>query len=281
MKTILVTNDDGYNSEGIKVLHGSVKELGEAVIVAPEGPQSGASMSLTFHKPLRINRVMAGNMLAYAVSGSPADAVMLGIHTILKTRPDVVVSGINYGDNCTFQDIFASGTVAGAIEGAINKIPSIAFSMVVPETAIFSPGSMDLSFERAGPVAKAITSWVLDRGLPRGVDLLNVNFPLQVDVSTPILVTRLAKRKYSDYAIERKDPRGRPYFWIWGRRFSKFEKWTDAYAVHYAKAISITPISLDLTAEIDRDKFKDLRDKIKESLRKGQPRTGSLTSSPV
>ncbi|MGQ9781976.1 MAG: 5'/3'-nucleotidase SurE [Nitrososphaeria archaeon] len=269
MKTILITNDDGYYSEGIRVLHDSVKELGEALIVAPEGPQSGASMSLTFHKPLRINRVVVGNTLAYTVSGSPADAVMLGIHSILKRRPDIVVSGINYGDNCTFQDVFASGTVAGAIEGAINRIPSIAFSMVVPETAIFSPGSMDLSFERTSPVAKSITSWVLDRGLPHGVDLLNVNFPLQVDEMTSVLVTKLARRKYSDYAIERKDPRGRPYFWIWGKRFSKFEKWTDAYAIHFAKAISITPISLNLTADIDQRRLDDLTEKVKESLRKG------------
>jgi len=266
MKTILVTNDDGYNSEGIKVLHNSVKEVGEAIIVAPESPQSGASMSLTFHKPLRIKKVLSGGALAYAVSGSPADAVMLGIHVVLKRRPDIVVSGINYGDNCTFQDVFASGTVAAAIEGAINKVPSIAFSMVVPETAIFSPEMVDLSFERTGPIAKSITSWVLDKRLPKGVDLLNVNFPLQISSSTAIIITKLAKRKYADYALERKDPRGKPYFWIWGRRFSRFEKWTDAYAVHYAKQISITPISLNLTANVDKDQLKELVEVVKGSV---------------
>jgi len=266
MKTILVTNDDGYFSEGIKVLHDSVKELGEALIVAPESPQSGASMSLTFHKPLRITKAVTGNTLAYAISGSPADAVMLGIHSILRRRPDIVVSGINYGDNCTFQDVFASGTVAAAIEGAINKIPSIAFSMVVPETAIFSPRLIDLSFEKTAPIIKAITSWVLEKGLPKGVDLLNVNFPLQITLSTTTLITKLAKRKYFDYVLVRKDPRGRPYFWIWGKRFRKFEKWTDAYAIHYAKAISITPISLNLTAEIDRDSFNELIEAVKGRL---------------
>ena len=262
----MVTNDDGYSSEGIKVLHDSVKELGKILIIAPEGPQSGASMSLTFHKPLRIIKTMTGNTPAYEISGSPADVVMLGIHSILRQMPDIVVSGINYGDNCTFQDVFASGTVAAAIEGAINKIPSIAFSMVVPETAIFFPHRMDLSFEKVGPIAKVITFWVLEKGLPKGVDPLNVNFPLQIAPSTTTPITKLVKRKYSDYVLVRKDPRSRPYFWIWGKRFSKFEKWTDAYAIHYAKAISITPISLNLTAEIAKDSFNELINAVKEKL---------------
>jgi 5'-nucleotidase len=258
MKAILVTNDDGYDSEGIKALYDSVKDLGETVIVAPERPQSGASMSLTFHKPLRVSKVMIGNVLAYSVSGSPADAVMLGIHSVLKKRPDIVVSGINYGDNTTFQDVFASGTVAAAIEGAINKIPCIAFSMCVPEVAIFSPGLIGVNFEEARPISKAITEWILQKNLPRGVDILNVNYPFKIDRNTKTIVTKLAKRKYSDFVLERKDPRGRAYYWIWGRRFSKFEKWTDAFAIHHEKAISITPIDLNLTAFVDRGELKDL-----------------------
>lgn len=105
-------------------------------------------MSLTFHKPLRILKTVTKNTLAYVVSGSPADAVMLGIHSIPRQKPDIVISGINYGDNCTFQDFFASDIVAAAIEGATNKIPSVAFSMVVPETVLFFPHVVDLSFEK-------------------------------------------------------------------------------------------------------------------------------------
>lgn len=244
-----MTNDDGVHSPGLAALVEAVWRLGNVKVVSPEEPRSGTSMSLTFHKPLRVSAALVGSRKAYAVSGSPADAIMVAVHKLSSTKPDLVVSGINFGDNTTFQDVYASGTVAAAIEAAIMGIPSIAFSMEVPDQTIFAPVGLDFDFRKAGSVAAEIARWVLDTGLPPGVQLLNVNFPRNIRESTPVQVTRLARRKFRDYVLERRDPRRRPYYWIWGERLSEFEKDTDAHVVHIRKGISVTPLNLDLVAK--------------------------------
>lgn len=246
---ILVTNDDGVQSSGLKALVAAVNDLGDVRVVAPEEPRSGTSMSLTFHKPLRISKTLVGAMQYYAVSGSPADAVMIAVHKLAPRKPDLVISGINFGDNTTFQDVFASGTVAAAIEGAIMGIPAIAFSMGVPDESIFSPSGFDLDFHSAAAIAAQIAAWVIQNGLPPSSHLLNVNFPRIINRSTKIFITKLAARKFRDYVIERRDPRKRPYYWIWGKRLSDFDKDTDAYVVHVLKGISITPLNLNLSSQ--------------------------------
>src|SRR5438105_12034820 len=130
---VMVTNDDGVQSPGIIALAEALSDFARVVIVGPEGPQSAAGMSLTFHKPLRVNTVTVGKWACHAISGSPADSIMVGINKILPSRPDLVVSGINLGDNVTIQDIFASGTIAAALEAAVMGLPSIAFSMEISD----------------------------------------------------------------------------------------------------------------------------------------------------
>lgn len=251
--TIVVTNDDGVHSPGLAALAEAVAPLGEACIVGPEEPRSGTSMSLTFHKPLRITPILVGGRKAFAVSGSPADAVMVAVHKLTPGRVDLVVSGINFGDNTSFQDVFASGTVAAAIEAAIKGIPAVAFSMEVPDGQIFAPTSMDVDFRRATDIAHRICRWVLQRRLPADVQVLNVNFPAELRADTPVHITRLARQKFRDNVVERRDPRGRPYYWIWGERLTEFAKNTDAYVVHELRGISITPLRLDLSAEVVAD----------------------------
>jgi len=248
----MVTNDDGVFSPGIVALSESLAPHASVAVIAPEGQQSAAGMSLTFHRPLRVEKVLVHGRLCHAVSGSPADSVMVGVNKMLPRRPDMVVSGINIGENLTIQDILASGTVAAAMEAALLGIPSIAFSMEVPSTKRFSHGQKDARFGLPAKVATEIVLEVLENGLPKDVNLLNVNFPWNTKVGTKVKLTSIEVRKYRDYVIERKDPRGRPYYWVWGARLPTFEKNSDIYAVHKLGAISISPLSLDLTPTVAR-----------------------------
>src|SRR5580658_8780292 len=144
---VMVTNDDGVSSPGIVALADALEKDVKVAVVAPEGQQSAAGMSLTFHRPLRVDKVVIHKRDCHAVSGSPADSVMVGVNKMLPRRPDMVVSGINIGENLTIQDILASGTVAAAMEAALLGIPSIAFSMEVPTNRRFSHGQKDARFD--------------------------------------------------------------------------------------------------------------------------------------
>lgn len=247
MPTILLTNDDGIMSAGLRILYESLGGLGNVVAVAPDSPRSATGMSLTFHKPLRMNEVTVGGVKAYAVSGSPADCISIGISKVLGGKaPNAVVSGINMGDNVTAQTVFASGTVAAAIQAALLGIPSVALSMEVPEGER-DPHEQEERIEVAASRAHHIVDIVVRRGLPEGVDFLNVNFPYDVRMDTPLKVTKLGRQKYEDYVLERTDPRGRPYYWQWGdtRNAKEFEPGTDAHAVFVERLVSVTPLQID------------------------------------
>jgi len=244
----MVTNDDGVQSAGIIALANAIARYASVAIVGPEQPQSATALSLTFHKPLRVNKIKVKGLECFAVSGSPGDSVMIGVNSILPRRPDLVSSGINFGDNVTFQDILASGTVAAALEAALMGIPAIAFSMEVPEETIFSSVQSQVDFSKAAPIAAELVREVLNNGMPEGVQLLNVNFPSQIDSKTQLRLTSIESRKYKDRVIVRKDPRGRPYYWLWGERYRTFRRNSDAHAVHTKRAISISPMALGLSA---------------------------------
>jgi len=264
---IMVTNDDGVTSPGIIALADAVSELGSVMIIAPEGEQSAAGMSLTFHRPLRVTKVRVGRRVCYAISGSPADSTMIGIHSILPRRPEAVVSGINKGENLTIQDIFASGTVAAALSAALLGIPAIAFSMEVPQRKTIVHGRKDPHFAIPARIAAEILREVLEHGLPRGADMLNVNFPWGTSWETRVKITSLEARKWRDSVLEREDPRGRPYYWLWGSRMPNFRRDSDAFAVHKLRAISISPLSLDFTPKSTAE-IRNFGSKISSRLKK-------------
>ena len=266
-KLVLVTNDDSVQSNGIVELARAAAKHAEAIIVAPEQPQSATALSLTFHKPLRVGRVRRDGFEWCAVSGSPGDSVMVGVNKILPRRPDLVVSGINIGDNDTFQDVLASGTVAAALEAAITGIPAIAFSMEVSGESLFALEYDQPDFTNAGVIASEIIGDVLEHGMPEGADVLNVNFPRKVLPSTPIKLTDLGRRKYTDKVMVRKDPRGRAYYWLFGERLSEFPEKSDAEAVLVKRHVSITPIALKMSAPISKD-LSLLRERVEQKLRK-------------
>jgi len=232
---ILLSNDDGIQSEGLHALEGSFAELGEVYTVAPDREQTSMSHALTLHRPLRVHELSPRR---FAVDGTPTDCVKLALTGLLAVKPDLVVSGINKGPNLG-DDIIYSGTVSAAIEGTLLGIPSIATSVAALE---------GFQFEPAAEFTLALARRMLDVGLPLHT-LLNVNVPaLPKDQLKGWRVTRQGKRHYSEQVIERVDPRGRKYYWIGGDNlgFTRDQD-TDCMAVHEGY-ISVTPLQVDMTS---------------------------------
>ena len=232
---ILVSNDDGINSEGLHKLHEALKELGEIYVVAPDRDQSTVSHSLSLHRPLRLDKTAER---VYTVDGTPTDCINLAINGILKDRkPDLVVSGINKGENLG-DDITYSGTVSAAMEGTLLGVPSIAVSLV---------SRNDYNFDTACFYSILLSKYVLDKGLPKDT-LLNVNVPnLSMPEIKGMMVSRQGKRIYEEPVVEKTDPRGKKYYWIGGDEldFINIEN-SDIVAVNEGY-VSVTPIKLDLT----------------------------------
>ncbi|GAA5333997.1 5'/3'-nucleotidase SurE [Thermus hydrothermalis] len=233
---ILVSNDDGIFSPGIKALGLAMRALGEVYVVAPDVEQSAVGHGITVRRPLRFKHTQSagfGEIPAYRVDGTPADCVVLGVH--LLGRPDLVVSGINIGVNLGL-DLTHSGTVAAALEATSLGIPAIAFSL--------DTSGEELDFAEAARHAVRIARRVAEKGLPKGV-LLNVNFPARPPKG--VKVTRLSTHHFEDTVVERLDPEGKPYYWIAGTPVGEEEEGTDLWAVRQGY-ISVTPVSLDFTA---------------------------------
>ncbi len=232
-KRILVCNDDGIASDGLKALHDALSPLGEVWVVAPETEQSAASHALSLHNPLRI-RKHADRW--FGIDGTPADCVYLAYHHLMKDGPPALVcSGINRGANLA-EDVIYSGTVAAAMEGSLLGIPSIAFSLATRKVFDFTYGA---SF------ARALVASALKAQLPRQM-LLNVNFP-----PNPVpgyTVSILGRHTYTGGVVEKEDPRGRRYYWIGGTGYEHVSlPGTDVTVVHEDKRVSITPLMLNLT----------------------------------
>ena len=245
MPRILVTNDDGIYSQGIRKLADALRPLGEIIIVAPDREQSAASHALTLNRPLRLLQLEENEWI---VDGTPTDCVNLAVLKLMKNnRPDIVVSGINFGPNLG-DDVTYSGTISAAFEGALLNIPSLALSALVGE---------HFSFDRCAEFAAELTRYILEQ--PRNPEIiLNVNFP--VSEFRGVRVTRLGKRVYSEGVIERKDPRGRKYYWIGGDPPTWHPgEGTDFEAVQEGY-VSITPLHLDLTHHDSISRLKPLEE---------------------
>jgi len=233
---ILISNDDGFQSEGVKALAAAMEELGEVWVVAPEAEQSASSRAISIHRPLRLREVRPR---WYAVDGTPTDCAWLGIHYVLKgRRPGILVSGINHGPNLA-DDVTYSGTLAAAMEASIIGVPAIAFSLA---------GWGLLDFGPTARFAGALVAAALSRDLPPNL-LLNVNVPPGVEPDGYV-VTRLGKHSYGSDVVEKKDPRGRSYFWIGGNEYQHEDiPGSDCNAVLRERRVSVTPLMLDLTDE--------------------------------
>jgi 5'-nucleotidase len=238
---ILVTNDDGVTAPGINALIEVMKTLGDVVVVAPDKPQSGMGHAITINSTLRINKLnMHGVLQEYSCSGTPVDCVKIAVNKILPRKPDLCVSGINHGSNMSINVIY-SGTMSAAVEGAIESIPSIGFSLC--------DDKIDADFTASKKIVEFISQKVLQHGLPKDV-CLNVNIPkAKYDELQGIKVCRQARANWIEELDERKDPGGKTYFWLTGK-FENFDAGkpdTDVWALEN-NYVSVVPVQFDMTA---------------------------------
>lgn len=246
---ILIANDDGIIAPGIRVLIEEMISFGDVVVVAPDKPQSGTGHGITIESPLRYKEVDVGfDCKAYSCSGTPVDCVKLAVNIILPEKPDLVVSGINHGSNSSINVIY-SGTMSAAVEGALEGVPSLGFSLL--------DYSFEADFSISRKVVNAIVKNTLQSGLPKGT-CLNINIP-KIDESefNGIKVCRQANANWEQEFDERVDPTGKKYFWLTGV-FKNYDEGTDtdewALANGYA---SVVPVQYDLTAYDSMSELKN------------------------
>lgn len=237
---ILITNDDGINAPGLRKLISLVEGLGDIIVIASEHPMSGMSHAVTIQNPLRVKLIKEeADYKEYLTTGTPVDNVKLGKHKLAHRLPDLILSGINHGSNAAVNIIY-SGTMGAVLEGAIDRIPGIGFSL-----NDFSPHA---DFSHVDNYVISITKKVLSDGLPTGV-CLNVNFPVKTNKPLKgIKVCRQADARWVEEFEERTDPYGRTYYWLAGR-FENGDNRNDtdekALADNY---VSVVPSHTDFTA---------------------------------
>lgn len=248
---ILITNDDGINSKGLKALRKELRPLGKLFTIAPDREKSATGHALTLIHPIRVEQL--GRRI-YAIDGTPSDCVNLGVMGIIDEKIDLVVSGINNTPNLG-DDVTYSGTVSAAMEGTLLDIPSFAISVATQDGA-------EPDFNFAARFARQMALLIKEKGLPPHT-LLNINVPnVEESKIKGVAITRQGKRTYREELIKRIDPRGRIYYWIGSKGvIGDEEDGTDFKAISEHK-ISITPLHLDLTNHAFLKQLKDWKLKL-------------------
>jgi len=260
-RRILITNDDGVNSSGLLAAYEAVKNLGEVTIVAPATQQSAVGRSMTLFEPLRFSKLNVNGTTVYSVSGTPTDAVIIGMFVAMEEKPDLVVSGFNIGENLSTEAATTSGTIGAALEAAGQGVPAIAVSIrVEDEGDKFADTNFKRDYSAAIGIVRRLAGCVLEGKMPKGIDVLNVNIPSTAGPDAEIVVTRLARKMYNTRVHHRHDPRGRSYYWIDGTVIDDAEEGTDLHAVVKKGQVSVTPLTMDMTAAVDH---KDIEKTLK------------------
>ena len=235
---ILITNDDGIHAPGIMTLKNSLSSIGEVLVVAPETERSAVGHAITLSDPLRVIKIEKnGSFFGYAVNGTPADCVKLGLRCLAGKPVDIVVSGINLGPN-TATNIIYSGTVSAAAEAVIMGVPGLAVSVASFDTP---------EFDYAGLLAQKLTRLIIKNGLPEGT-LINVNVPpLKEKDIKGIVIAKQGKGRFEEFFDKRTDPNNRTYYWLAGKRMNiDTDDDVDEVVIRQNK-VAITPIRYDLT----------------------------------
>ena len=246
---ILITNDDGVQAKGLKTLVDIVKPLGEVMVVAPTESRSGMSHAITVKHPIRVKKLKEEpNFTMLCCNGTPVDCVKLALNTLLDRKPDLILSGINHGSNSS-ASILYSGTMAAALEGCLNGIPSIGFSLLD-----YSP---DAEFKGTVRYISEIINKALASGIPTGT-CLNVNFPvIPIEEIKGVKICKQTRGVWKEEFDKRQDPRNRNYYWLTGQfiNFESDDEDTDEWALRN-KYISIVPVKVDFTSYEAIDRLK-------------------------
>lgn len=252
-KLIFISNDDGYDAAGVQQLAEMMRELGDVFVVAPEGARSGASMSISSHTPVKNKLIMdepategRGSLTVWSCTGTPNDCTKMAFEILLPRRPDMVLGGINHGENCGVNAHY-SGTMSIALEGCIKQVPSIAFSS--------GKIAKDADFGYMKEWVMKIARTTLEEGLPLGV-CLNVNVP-NVEKPLGVKICKMALGDWHEEWQERDHPRGGKYYWIAGyfAPYNPDDEETDSWAYHQGY-VAVTPLQLDMTAYDTMKKFE-------------------------
>jgi len=254
--SILLTNDDGVSSIGLWAAYEALTPIADVTVVAPATQQSAVGRSISIFEPLRANQVIINGENAWSVAGKPTDSVIIGLYA-LKLNPALVVSGINIGENLSFESIMTSGTVGAALEASNQGTKAIAFSLQVEDQGdkFDDPRTHGQSFNEAKKIVRDVVSRVLEKGFCPSADVINVNIPSSVKGGYE--ATRLARKLFHTGVEKRLDPRGRPYFWINGPLVEDAEEGTDVHAVRKGN-VSVTPITLDCTAHAAQNEIRKI-----------------------
>lgn len=254
-KLIFISNDDGFEAEGIQQLAEMMRELGDVFVVAPDGGRSGASMSISSHSPVRNTFICheegsetRGSLTMWACTGTPNDCTKMAFEKLLPRRPDLVLGGINHGDNCAVNAHY-SGTMSIALEGCIKHVPSIAFSS--------GRTAEDADFTYMKDYVMRIVKMVLKEGLPLEV-CLNVNVPDEVPLKG-LKICKMGMGDWHEEWQERSHPRGGKYYWIAGyyAPYDKHDEESDTWAYEHGY-VAVTPLQLDMTAYATMKKLSGL-----------------------
>lgn len=243
---ILLTNDDGVNSVGIWAAYEALSAFADVTVCAPAVQQSAAGRSISIFDALRMTEVVIDGHTAYAVGGKPTDALLLGIYA-LNCKPDLVVSGVNLGENISTESVTTSGTVGAAMEAVNQGFPAVAFSMEMSNDGdkFSDPRTHQIDFTQVKKVIADLIPLYLKEGLPTGASLINVNIP--TGEMKGYKATKLAPRIFDTSVEKRFDPHGKPYYWICGALLSEGKEDSDVYALQHGY-VSVTPLTLDNTA---------------------------------
>lgn len=262
---ILISNDDGVSAQGILAAKQAVEDLGNVYVVAPHKNNSSVGRRLTLFKHLKLDTFkLEDGSLAYSVSGSPADCVVVGTQYIMEEKPDLVICGINHGINITC-DITSSGTVCAALEAVSLGIPAIAVSLFVDPKTSFKQDEngewyVDYDFTLAKKVLHDLVLKIIDDGFPEGVDLFNLNVPTNYD-SEEVKVTHLAHKMLEKQVIDNTNIEKKDFFnhsldenqdsddliMITSNLVEEYEEGSDGYALFVEKQPSLTPLNVNMT----------------------------------
>lgn len=252
---ILITNDDGITSDGLMATKDAVKDLAEILVVAPMTQQSGVGHAITLMKPLRANNMnFEDGTEAYAISGTPTDCVILGSKGLSEKEPDLIISGINVGENLS-RSITTSGTLGATFEAAYFGIPAIAVSLQIDrEDLKFKDGVKGINYTFAKKILNKVVKKVLEHGMPEGVNILNLNIPAK-PTSEEIVQSSFANKMFSTDVEKRIDPYGHPYYWIVGGLIMEDDEGSDVHTIRVLNQPSITAISTDMGVSVDLSKW--------------------------